>query len=342
MQLSRGKAEAQLLFEIALVMQDVGRLAADLILFYSQEFAFVSLADEFTTGSSIMPQKRNPDVFELVRGRTAIAHACLSEALGITSKLTSGYHRDLQLSEGAAVSRHRFLCAETLAILPPRARRRTLQQGAHPARSARFTPRPKRIRWSPRKASRFATPIGASPRSTRSSLMAIWFRPFTIADIARLRKGTMVEHIGIEITEIGDDFLRGTMPVDARTRQAMGLLHGGASVALAESLGSIAGAMVIDLGRQSVVGLEINASHVRAVRSGFVTGTARPVNIGRRVQVWQVDIANAAGKPVCITRLTLFVLDRPPPPITEPAVALTAYTAVSSVRLVCASLQYSY
>jgi 1,4-dihydroxy-2-naphthoyl-CoA hydrolase len=149
--------------------------------------------------------------------------------------------------------------------------------------------------------------------------MAIWFRPFTIADIARLRKGTMVEHIGIEITEIGDDFLRGTMPVDARTRQAMGLLHGGASVALAESLGSIAGAMVIDLGRQSVVGLEINASHVRAVRSGFVTGTARPVNIGRRVQVWQVDIANAAGKQVCISRLTLFVLDRPPPPITEPA-----------------------
>jgi 1,4-dihydroxy-2-naphthoyl-CoA hydrolase len=149
--------------------------------------------------------------------------------------------------------------------------------------------------------------------------MAIWFRPFTIADIARLRKGTMVEHIGIEITEIGDDFLRGTMPVDARTRQAMGLLHGGASVALAESLGSIAGAMVIDLGRQSVVGIEINASHVRAVRSGFVTGTARPVNIGRRVQVWQVEIANAAGKPVCISRLTLFVLDRPPPPITEPA-----------------------
>ena len=149
--------------------------------------------------------------------------------------------------------------------------------------------------------------------------MAIWFRPFTIADVARLRKGTMVEHIGIEITEIGEDFLRGTMPVDARTRQAMGLLHGGASVALAETLGSIAGAMMIDLGRQSVVGLEINASHVRAVRSGFVTGTARPVNIGRRVQVWQVDIANAAGKPVCITRLTLFVLDRPPPPITEPA-----------------------
>ncbi len=117
-QLSRGKAEAQLLFEIALIMQDVGRLAADLILFYSQEFAFVSLASEFTTGSSIMPQKRNPDVFELIRGRSATALACLSEALGITSKLTSGYHRDLQLLK-APLFRGIDVCAETLAILPP-------------------------------------------------------------------------------------------------------------------------------------------------------------------------------------------------------------------------------
>jgi 1,4-dihydroxy-2-naphthoyl-CoA hydrolase len=148
--------------------------------------------------------------------------------------------------------------------------------------------------------------------------MAIWFRPFTIADIAPLRKGTMVEHLGIEITEIGDDFLRGTMPVDARTRQTMGLLHGGASVALAETLGSIAGAMVVDLARQSVVGLEINANHLRAARSGSVIGTARPVNVGRSVHVWQIDIVDEAGKPVCISRLTLYVLDRPPP-IAEPA-----------------------
>ncbi len=96
-QLSRGKAEAQLLFEIALVMQDLGRLASDLLLFYTQEFAFVSLPDAFTTGSSIMPQKRNPDVFELVRGRSATVTACLSEALGIFAKLPSGYQRDLQL-----------------------------------------------------------------------------------------------------------------------------------------------------------------------------------------------------------------------------------------------------
>jgi argininosuccinate lyase len=96
-QLSRGKAEAQLLFECALLMQDLGRLAADLLLFYTQEFAFVSLPASFTTGSSIMPQKRNPDVFELVRGRTAVAHACLTEVLGIVAKLPSGYQRDLQL-----------------------------------------------------------------------------------------------------------------------------------------------------------------------------------------------------------------------------------------------------
>jgi argininosuccinate lyase len=96
-QLARGKAEAQLLFECTLLMQDLGRLAADLLLFYTQEFAFVTLPASFTTGSSIMPQKRNPDVFELVRGRSAVAQACLTEVLGIFAKLPSGYQRDLQL-----------------------------------------------------------------------------------------------------------------------------------------------------------------------------------------------------------------------------------------------------
>jgi argininosuccinate lyase len=96
-QLARGKAEAQILFECALLMQDLGRLAADLLLFYTQEFAFVTLPDSFTTGSSIMPQKRNPDVFELVRGRSAVAQSCLAEVLGICAKLPSGYQRDLQL-----------------------------------------------------------------------------------------------------------------------------------------------------------------------------------------------------------------------------------------------------
>src|SRR5512137_3136380 len=96
-QLSRGKAEAEALFQVALLMQDLGRLASDLLLFYTREFGFVQLPEAFTTGSSIMPQKRNPDVFELVRGRTATAQACLTEALAVCAKLPSGYNRDLQL-----------------------------------------------------------------------------------------------------------------------------------------------------------------------------------------------------------------------------------------------------
>jgi argininosuccinate lyase len=116
-QLSRGKAEAQLLFEIALAMQDVGRLASDLLLFYTQEFSFVALPDAFTTGSSIMPQKRNPDVFELIRGRSATAQSCLVEVLGITAKLTSGYHRDLQLIK-SPLFRGIDTCLQTLDILP--------------------------------------------------------------------------------------------------------------------------------------------------------------------------------------------------------------------------------
>jgi argininosuccinate lyase len=116
-QLSRGKAEAQLLFEITLVMQDVGRLASDLLLFYTQEFAFVELPAAFTTGSSIMPQKRNPDVFELIRGRSATALACLTEVLGIVTKLPSGYQRDLQLIK-APLFRSIDVCLDTLDILP--------------------------------------------------------------------------------------------------------------------------------------------------------------------------------------------------------------------------------
>jgi argininosuccinate lyase len=117
-QLSRGKAEAQLLFELALLMQDLGRFAADVLLFATAEFGFLALADAFTTGSSIMPQKRNPDVFELIRGRAVSAQACLSEALGLCAKLPSGYQRDLQLLK-APLFRGIDLAAETLAILPP-------------------------------------------------------------------------------------------------------------------------------------------------------------------------------------------------------------------------------
>jgi argininosuccinate lyase len=116
-QLSRGKAEAHLLFEITLLMQDLGRFAADVLLFYTQEFGFVALPDAFTTGSSIMPQKRNPDVFELLRGRTATAQAALMEALGVFAKLPSGYQRDLQLLK-APLFRGIDLAAQTLDLLP--------------------------------------------------------------------------------------------------------------------------------------------------------------------------------------------------------------------------------
>jgi argininosuccinate lyase len=115
-QLSRGKAEAEVLFQVALLMQDLGRLASDLLLFYTREFGFVDLPDAFTTGSSIMPQKRNPDVFELVRGRTATAQACLTEVLGITAKLPSGYQRDLQLIK-APLFRSLDICHESLDIM---------------------------------------------------------------------------------------------------------------------------------------------------------------------------------------------------------------------------------
>ena len=117
-QLSRGKAEAQLLFEITLLLQDLGRLAADVLLYATQEFGFLTLPDAFTTGSSIMPQKRNPDVFELIRGRSASALACLVEALAVCAKLPSGYQRDLQLLK-FPLFRGIDLAAATLAILPP-------------------------------------------------------------------------------------------------------------------------------------------------------------------------------------------------------------------------------
>ena len=117
-QLSRGKAESQLLFEITLLMQDLGRLAADVLLFYTREFAFVELPASMTTGSSIMPQKRNPDACELIRGRSATALACLVEALGVCSRLPSGYHRDLQLLK-APLFRGIDVCAQVLSILPP-------------------------------------------------------------------------------------------------------------------------------------------------------------------------------------------------------------------------------
>jgi 1,4-dihydroxy-2-naphthoyl-CoA hydrolase len=119
----------------------------------------------------------------------------------------------------------------------------------------------------------------------------IWFRPYTIEDI-RFFRASLPMHLGIEFTEIGPDFLRGRMPVDDRTRQPFGILHGGASVALAETLGSTGAGLVVDPDKYRVVGQEINANHVRAVTDGFVIGTARPLHIGKRSHVWEIPIAD--------------------------------------------------
>ncbi len=123
-------------------------------------------------------------------------------------------------------------------------------------------------------------------------------------------KNTLAETLGIEITEVGANFLRGRMPVDARTHQPFGLLHGGASVALAETLGSCAGHLTLTDERM-VVGLEINANHVRAAKSGYVYGTARPLHIGARTQVWEIKIVDETGALVCISRITLAVIPKP-------------------------------
>jgi len=138
--------------------------------------------------------------------------------------------------------------------------------------------------------------------------VSLWRSPKTLDEI-NASGGTLISHLGIRFTEIGADFLRGTMPVDARTTQPYGLLHGGASVALAETLGSVAAGMSVD-DEYQVVGQEINANHVRAARSGLVTGTARPAHIGGRTHVWTIDIVNDAGKLICISRLTVAVIRR--------------------------------
>jgi|TARA_B100001971_G_scaffold169374_1_gene161166 1,4-dihydroxy-2-naphthoyl-CoA hydrolase len=126
--------------------------------------------------------------------------------------------------------------------------------------------------------------------------------------INELNAKTMVGNIGIEIIEVGKNFVSGRMPVDKRTTQPYGLLHGGASVAFAESLGSLAGSFHIDWKKEAVVGIEINASHLKSVRSGWVYGRATPVKIGKRIQVWNINITNEDKEAVCISRLTLAVV----------------------------------
>lgn len=123
-------------------------------------------------------------------------------------------------------------------------------------------------------------------------------------------KGTMVSALGIEITDLGDEYISGKMPVDERTKQPFGLLHGGASAAFAETLGSIGAGNQVDLGQYSVVGIELNSSHLKAVKSGWVYGKATPIRIGRTIQVWDINITNEKDEAVCKSRLTLAVIKK--------------------------------
>jgi len=141
--------------------------------------------------------------------------------------------------------------------------------------------------------------------------MAIWFDGFSLERAQGLGRDTMIARLGIELLEAGDDFFRARMPVDARTRQPAGVLHGGASVALAETLASWAATYCVDRSKNHCVGLEINANHVRPVPEGYVYGIARPIHLGRSTHIWEIRITTEHDKLVCISRITMAVLDTP-------------------------------
>lgn len=136
----------------------------------------------------------------------------------------------------------------------------------------------------------------------------VFLEPVDLAAVNALSHDSLISHLGIVFTAAGEDWLEATMPVDARTHQPYGLLHGGASVVLAETLGSTAGNLCVDPASWMCVGLEINANHLRGERSGVVTGRATALHVGRSTQVWEISIRNAAGKRVCVSRLTLAVV----------------------------------
>lgn len=143
--------------------------------------------------------------------------------------------------------------------------------------------------------------------------MAIWVTTPSVERIAEMHRNSLAERIGIRVTGFGDDFLRATMPADARTFQPMGIVHGGANVALAETVASVAASHCIDLAHFFCVGQEINANHLRPVRSGLLTATARPFHIGARSQVWGIDVLNEAAQLTCISRITMAIVERRAP-----------------------------
>lgn len=140
--------------------------------------------------------------------------------------------------------------------------------------------------------------------------MSIWKTPITLEDVNQLYKGTMVDHLGIVFTDISEDALAATMPVDHRTLQPYGIMHGGASAALAESIGSIAANFSVDQKTSRCVGLDINTSHIKSVKDGFVTGIARPVHLGKSTHVWEIKIFNEKDLLVSQSRLTMLVLQK--------------------------------
>jgi len=140
--------------------------------------------------------------------------------------------------------------------------------------------------------------------------MTLWKIGTTLEQIEKRSKNTLIEHLGIEFLEIGDDFLKARMPVDNRTKQPAGLLHGGASVALAETLGSVAAGLCVNREVKEIVGLEINANHIRPVHDGWVIGITKPIHVGNSTQLWEIRIYNEEDKLVCISRLTVANIDK--------------------------------
>jgi 1,4-dihydroxy-2-naphthoyl-CoA hydrolase len=143
--------------------------------------------------------------------------------------------------------------------------------------------------------------------------MSIWYSNPGLEAINAMSKDTLVDHLGIEVVELGADYIKATMPVDRRTHQPFGLLHGGASAVLAETLGSIGSFLCIDSSKHACVGLELNASHLRPVREGKVFGIAHPVRLGRTIQVWEVRIFNTKDYLICVSRLTMAVINNKQP-----------------------------
>jgi 1,4-dihydroxy-2-naphthoyl-CoA hydrolase len=137
----------------------------------------------------------------------------------------------------------------------------------------------------------------------------IWFRPYKLEDMQWMLKDNMCEAIGIEITELTENSIKGKMPVDNRTVQPMKILHGGASVALAESLGSIGSNLIVDNSKYACVGLDINANHLRPASTGYVYAEAKPIHVGKKTHVWSIEIKNETGQLVCISRLTMAVVE---------------------------------